>query len=153
MFHSKIRTFVLKYSPEVTMILGSMKEVFLSCARDMYLFDCRVARLEDEVLGAYRDVLESFIRFTGDIRIRQLTPDHVRLYIANLSDGPYEGEEHDNLVMSQYAVIQTWIHWMYVQKFVNERDGGLVKHPGLTSLFPSRINWRLSQYWKYPLSV
>lgn len=135
------------------MILGSMKEVFLSRARDAYLFDCRVAGLDREALSAYQDILGSFIHFTGDIRVRQLTPDHVRLYIANLSDGPFEGEEHDDLVMSQYAVIQTWIHWMYVQKFINERDGGLIKPPALTSLFPSRITWRLSQYWKYPLSA
>ena len=135
------------------MILGSMKEVFLTRARDAYLFDCRVAGLGPEVLNVYQDVLGSFIRFTGEIRVRQLTPDHVRMYIANLSDGPSEGEEHDDLVMSQYAVIQTWIHWMYVQKFINERDGGLVKPPGLTSLFPSRITWRLAHYWKYPLSI
>lgn len=135
------------------MILGSMKEVFLSCAKDAYLFDCQAARLEKEVLSVYQNILESFIRFTGDIQVRQLSPDHFRLYIANLSDGPFEEGEMDDLVESQYAVIQTWIHWMYVQKFINERDGGLIKPPSLTSLFPSRITWRLSQYWKYPLSV
>ena len=135
------------------MIIGSMKEVFLTRAMDAYLFDYRVAGLEPEVLKGYHGVLSSFIRFTGDIRIRQLTPDHVRMYIANLSDGPYEGEEHEDVVMSQYAVIQTWIHWMYVQKYVVERDGGLVKPPALTSLIPSRITWSLTHYWKYPLSI
>ena len=75
------------------------------------------------------------------------------MYISNLSDGPYEGENHDELVMSQYAVIQTWIHWMYVQKYVIERDGGSVKPPALTSLIPSRTTWSLAHYWKYPLSV
>ncbi|MGE5463789.1 MAG: hypothetical protein ACM3PS_10560 [Syntrophothermus sp.] len=130
-----------------------MKEVFLSRAKEAYLFDCQVAGQGAEVLSVYQDVLYSFIRFTGDIKVRQLTPDHIRLYIANLSDGPMEGEEHENLVVSQYAVIQTWIHWMYVQKFINERDGGLVKPPALTSLFPSRITWSLTHYWKYPLSV
>lgn len=135
------------------MIIGSMKEVFLTRARDAYLFDCRIARLNPEVLSAYQEVLDAFIRFTGDIQVRQLTPDHVRMYIANLSDGPNEGEEHDDLVMSQYGVIQTWIHWMYVQKFITERDGGTVKPPALTSLIPSRITWSLAHYWKYPLSV
>lgn len=135
------------------MIIGYMKEVFLTRARDAYLFDCRVAGLDTEILRVYRDVLKSFIRFTGDIRVRQLTPEHVRMYIANLSNGPSEGDAHAELVMSQYAVIQTWIHWMYVQKYVIERDGSTVKPPALTSLIPSRITWSLAHYWKYPLSV
>ena len=135
------------------MIIGSMKEVFLTSAKAAYLFDCRVAGLDPDILSGYQEVLNSFIRFTGDIQVRQLTPDHVRMYIANLSDGPNEGEDHDDLVMGQYAVIQTWIHWMYVQKFVNERDGGTVKPPTYASLIPSRITYSLAHYWKYPFSI
>jgi hypothetical protein len=135
------------------MIIGSLKEVFLSSSRDTFLFDLRLAGMDSEARSAYKDVLDSLIRFTGDIRVRQLTPDHINMYITNLSDGPTEGQDHDELVMSQYAVIQTWIHWMYVQKYVIERDGGSVKPPALTSLIPSRITWSLAHYWKYPLSV
>jgi hypothetical protein len=135
------------------MIIGSMKEVFLTHAMEAYLFDCRAARMEPEVLKGYHGVLSSFIRFTGDIQVRQLTPDHIRMYIANLSDGPYDDDEHEDLVLSQYAVIQTWIHWMYVQKYAIERDGGTVKPPAPTSLIPSKITWSLAHYWKYPLSV
>ena len=135
------------------MIIGSLKEVFLSSSRDTFLFDLQLSGMAPEARSAYRDVLDSLIRFTGDIRVRQLTPDHINMYITNLSDGPNEGANHDELVMSQYAVIQTWIHWMYVQKYVIERDGGSVKPPALTSLIPSRITWSLAHYWKYPLSV
>lgn len=117
------------------MILGSMKEVLLTRAKDIFLFDYRVAGLDPQALSLYRDVLGSFIRFTGDIRVKQLTPDHVRMYVANLSDGPNEGEEHTFLVMSHYSIIQTWIHWMYSQKFVTERTGGFVKPPRFTNLF------------------
>ena len=135
------------------MIIGSLKEVFLSSSRDTFLFDLQLSGMAPEARSAYRDVLDSLIRFTGDIRVRQLTPDHINMYITNLSDGPNEGAGHDELVMSQYAVIQTWIHWMYVQKYVVERDGSTVKPPALTSLIPSRITWSLAHYWKYPLSV
>ena len=135
------------------MIIGSLKEVFLTRAMHAYLFDCRVGGLEPEVLKGYHGVLRSFIRFTGDIQVQQLTPDHIRMYITNLSDGPSEGEDHENLVLSEDAVIQTWIHWMYVQKYVVERDSGSVKPPALTSLIPSRITWSLAHYWKYPLSI
>ncbi len=118
------------------MIIGSMKEVFLTRARDIFLFDCRVGGLDAQALNMYRNVLSSFIHFTGDIRVRQLKPDHVGLYIVNLSDGPNEGEEHAFLVMSYYDIIQTWIHWMYSQNFINERMSGSVKPPRLADLFP-----------------
>ena len=113
------------------MIIGSLKEVFLTRARDVFLFDWRVAGVDPEVVDEYRAVLNSFIRFAGDIRVRQLKPDHIQLYIANLSDGPGEGEEHEQLVMSQYVVIHTWIHWMYSQKFITERSADAIRPPRL----------------------
>lgn len=111
------------------MKFGSMKEVFLTSARDTYLFDCRVAGLDVQTMSAYRSVLGSFIVFTGDIRVNQLTPDHVRMYIANLSDGPSEGEEHIRTVIDHYTVIHDWIRWLYAQKFVTLRENDLVKPP------------------------
>lgn len=117
------------------MILGSMKEVNLTRAKEIFLFDCRVAGWDAQALSMYYEVLSSFIRFSGDIQVRQLTPDHVRLYIANLSDGPSEGEEHDRWVMWQYAMIQSWLHWIYAQNLINERPGSFVESPHLTSLF------------------
>ena len=113
------------------MIIGSLKEVFLTRARDVFLFDWRVAGVDPDVVDEYRAVLNSFIAFAGDIRVRQLKPDHIQLYLANLSDGPGEGDEHEQLVMSQYVVIHTWIHWMYSQKFITERSAYPVRPPRL----------------------
>ena len=119
------------------MILGSMKEVNLTRAKEIFLFDCRVAGWDAQALSMYYEVLTSFIRFTGDIRVKQITADHVRLYVANLSDGPSEGDEHDRWVMWQYAMIQSWLHWIYSQNLINERPGSLDKDPRLTNLFSS----------------
>ena len=91
------------------MKIGSMKEVLLTSAKDTFLFDCQIAGLDAQTLSAYHNVLGSFIRFTGNILVRDLTPDHVRLYIDNLSDGPNEGEEHIRLVINQYTMIHEWI--------------------------------------------
>lgn len=126
------------------MIIGSLKEVLLSRAREIFLFDWRVAGVDPQVVDEYRAVLDSLICFTGDIRVRQLTPDHIRMYIANLSDGPNEGDEHDRLVMNQYVMIQTWIHWMYSQKFITERMSSFVKPPRLNTLFPPHLTGRLT---------
>ena len=111
------------------MKFGSMKEVFLATARDTYLFDCQIAGLDAQTMSAYRTVLGSFILFTGNIRVKQLTPDHVRMYIANLSDGPGEGEEHIRTVIDHYSVIHDWIRWLYAQKFITLRDHDLLKPP------------------------
>jgi len=116
-----------------------MKEVFLSRTQEIFLFDCRIAGWDSQAVTLYNDVLSSFICFTGNIRVRQLTPDHVRMYILNLSDGPPEGEEHSRLVASHYTMIQMWIHWMYVQKLVTERTSGFVQPPRLMDLFPLRL--------------
>ena len=117
------------------MKIGSMKEVLLSKAGDIFLFDCQVTGLDSETLHAYRNVLGSFVNFTGNVLVKDLTPDHVRLYIADLSDGPSEGEEHTRMVITHYAIIDEWIRWLCAQEFVTERSG-LVRSPHLSDLFP-----------------
>ena len=117
------------------MKLESMKEEFLSNARNIFLFDCQVAGLDAQMLNAYRDVLGLFIEFTGNIQVKDLSPDHVRLYIHNLSDGPNEGDEHTHVVISHYSLIHDWIRWLYAQKFVTERSSSSFV-PHLSSLFP-----------------
>jgi hypothetical protein len=108
-----------------------LKEVLLCNARDTYLFDCRVAGEDSQTLRACREVLDGFIRFTGNVLVKELTPDHVRLYIANLSDGPNEGEEHIRMVISHYAIIRDWIRWLYVQKFLARRNNRSASPPRL----------------------
>ena len=119
------------------MKLESMKEEFLSHAKNIFLFDCQVAGLDAQILNAYREVLSYFIEFTGNIQVKDLTPDHVRLYINNLSDGPNEGEEHTRVVISHYSLIHDWIRWLYAQKFVTERSNSSFT-PHLSTLFPLR---------------
>ena len=119
------------------MKLESIKEESLSNARNIFLFDCQVAGLDAQRLNAYRDVLGLFIEFTGNIQVKDLTPDHVRLYINNLSDGPNEGEEHTHVVISHYTLIHDWVRWLYAQKFVTERSDSSFT-PYLSSLFPLR---------------
>ncbi len=118
------------------MKIGSMKEVLLSRAKDAFLFDCRVVGLESETISAYGNALTSFIRFTGNILVKELTPEHVRVYIDNLSDGPCEGEEHDRAVIGHYALIHEWIRWLYAQKFLAKRSSDHVEPPrSLTGRF------------------
>jgi hypothetical protein len=127
------------------MKIGSLKEAFLSHAKNVFLFDSQVAGLDAQTLNAYHDVLTSFVYFTGNILVKDLTPDHVRLYINNLSDGPSEGEEHTQTVIGHYAVIHEWIRWLYAQKFVTERIPGDFKSH-LTDLFPVPSSKKILTY-------
>jgi hypothetical protein len=111
------------------MKFGSLKEALLSSARDAYLFDCLVAGEDPQNMTAYREILSCFIQFTGNIPVKELTPDHVRLYIANLSDGPSEGEEHIRAVINHYTVIHDWVRWLYAQKFVTRRSSAFARPP------------------------
>jgi hypothetical protein len=127
------------------MKIGSMKEVLLREAKTIFLFDSQVAGLDAQTLNAYRDILGFFIEFTGNILVKDLTPDHVRLYINNLSDGPNEGQEHTRVVFSHYAVIHEWVRWLYAQKFAAERIPGDIK-ARLTDLFPVPSSRKILTY-------
>ena len=121
------------------MKFDSMKEVVLTQAKNIFLFDCRVVGLDAQALSAYREALDSFVQFTGDILVKELTPDHVRVYIDNLADGPSEGNQHKQSVIYQYAIIHEWIRWLYAQKFVTERTSDHVRLPRLANRFPSNL--------------
>lgn len=121
------------------MKFDSMKEVVLTQAKNIFLFDCQVVGLDAQTLNAYRAALGSFVQFTGDILVKELTPDHVRFYIDNLADGPSEGEQHAQSVIHQYAMIHEWIRWLYAQKFVTERTSDHVTPPRLIHRFPSNL--------------
>jgi hypothetical protein len=123
----------------------SMKEVSLISAKDVFLFDCQIAGLDRERRHIYRDVLASFIRFTGNILVKDLTADHVNLYVSNLSDGPNEGEEHTSLVKVHYTVIGTWVYWLCVQDLLVLRSS-FMDRPHLTELFPLLRSTRISTY-------
>jgi hypothetical protein len=127
------------------MKIGSMRETFLTDAKDIFLFDCQIADLELGRRYTYQNVLTSFIRFTGDILVRELTADHVKMYIANLSDGPNEGEDHHRVVMVHYAVIGTWVYWLCAQDSLQARASS-TEGPRLTELFPLLALTRISTY-------
>ena len=98
------------------MSIGFMSNVRLTSAKEIFLLDCRAARLEPQTLRVYRDVLTRFITFTGDITVQEMKPDHVRAYIAELSAQGGSMSKH-------YMVIRFWIRWLYAQKVVTERIG------------------------------
>jgi hypothetical protein len=118
------------------MIIGSMKEVFLGQARNIFLFDCRVGGLDSPSMDSYRSAISSFIRFTGNILVKQLTPDHLDMYLANLSDGPIDDATDQNLDMEQYDLIQTWLHWIQAQNLLTDRTSNYITSPDLIDLFP-----------------
>jgi len=110
------------------MQLGSMQDVLLTEAKDAFLFNYRLAGSHAHTLSAYRDVLSSFVQITGDMFVRELTPNHVSAYIHALDDCPDKSKEHIlRLEIDHYVVIHTWIRWMQIQRFVTEPYSSNVK--------------------------
>jgi site-specific recombinase XerD len=117
------------------MLLGVPSEAHLTSAKETFLLDCKAAGLNLKTMRSYSDVLTGFINFAGDMLVRELGPDHVRTYIAELTDraGHYEGEKFSSRsLMKHYAVIRTWIRWIYAQRLVTERESNFKKAPGWT---------------------
>ena len=110
------------------MLLGVPRNVRLTRARKLFLIDCKAAGLPEKILHTYGHVLNNFIDFTGDMLVRALGPDHVRMYIAELSDREPLSQR---ALMKRYAVLRTWIRWIYCQKGITERvpAGANSPHP------------------------
>lgn len=105
------------------MLLGVPREMRLTSARDTFLLDCRAAGFSARRVRIYAGVLASFIQSVGDMKVRELGPDHVRLYIADLSDrqGRLSRKSATRLLMQHYAIVRSWVRWMYAQKMIEQR--------------------------------
>jgi hypothetical protein len=102
------------------MLLGVPRDMRLTSARETFLLDCRAAGLSALKVQIYGSVLTSFIESVGDMKVRELGPDHVRLYIADLSDR--QGRKPSTrLLMQHYAIVRNWVRWMYAQKIIEQR--------------------------------
>ena len=113
------------------MFLGVPRQMNLTRARDSFLLDCRAASFEDQIIHGYRDILNSFIAYTGDIRVSELLPDDLRLYISDLADVCEISQPE--LIEEHYGVLSEWIHWMYIQKEITEPISARLEPPRLSA--------------------
>jgi integrase/recombinase XerD len=114
-----------------------MKELRLAVVKQNYMLDNRAARLSPKTLRAYSDTLQAFIKFTGDITVLELAPDHLRQYIAQMIESC---RFSPHTVAKHYAVIRTWVRWMYAQKIIADRITDYVKPPRLPKTLPSNLS-------------
>ena len=57
-------------------MIGFPKDIRLTRAKETFMFDCRAANLTVRTQRGYREILTTFIKFTGDITVQELKPDH-----------------------------------------------------------------------------
>lgn len=118
------------------MLLGVQRELRLTSARETFLLDCKALGLSPKLIQGYRSVLTSFINSVGDMLVRELGPDHVRLYIADLADQQVQSSGHHaspHLLIAHYNVVRAWVRWMYAQKKITNRE---------IDQSPRRFPWR-----------
>ena len=121
------------------MNIGFPRDARLTSAKKTFILDCKAAHLTRKTLRANRDVLTAFVNFVGDIAVKELTPDHVRLYITHLAERPrrHDGNKVSSRSLARhYAVIRTWIRWLYAQKLIEQRIVDLAKSPRLAKSIP-----------------
>jgi site-specific recombinase XerD len=116
------------------MSIGFMNDAGLSNAKETFMFDCRAAGLAPKTLRRYHHGLTKFVTFVGDLTVQELKPDHVRSYIAYLADCLGTGRRH---LAKHYAVIRTWIRWLYAQMLLTDRRSAKTA-PRLRDLFLER---------------
>jgi hypothetical protein len=70
--------------------------------------------------------------------VRELGPDHVRLYIADLADQQVQSGVHNaspHVLLAHYSVVRSWVRWMYAQKMITDRSI-------VVDQSPRRFPWR-----------
>lgn len=104
------------------MLLGVPRDVRLTSAKETFLLDGRAAGMSPKTLCLYRSILEGFIKSVGDMKVRELGSEHVRLYIADLADHYHLGRKTSSrLLMQHYSIVRYWIRWLYAQKMIEQR--------------------------------
>jgi hypothetical protein len=122
------------------MLLGVPRDVRLTSARETFLLDCKAAGFSALKVRIYGRVLASFIKSVGDMKVRELGPDHVRLYVSDLADrqGSPGRKPSSRLLRQHYIIVRNWVRWMYVQKMIEQRVIDLPQ-PALRQFPPGRL--------------
>jgi site-specific recombinase XerD len=106
-------------------------------ALEKFLLACRAEAKSPKTLRSYQDILKCFVNFVGDMQVDELTPDHIRGYIAELSTRPgVHGQFSTHSVHKHYSVVRTFIRWMYDQRMIKERLTDYTKAPRQAEYLP-----------------
>ncbi len=112
-------------------------------AVEAYLLACRVNNVSEKTMIGYKFNLDQFINVIGNIRVFDLSPNHVRLYMAsemerkNARTGEVISSETR---MKSYAVVRAFCRWLYNQDLTPTCVTDKTKAPRTDQLMPEVIS-------------
>jgi site-specific recombinase XerD len=109
-------------------------------AFESYILSCKAAQLSQKTQRAYSDILLDFIRFTGEIDVCKLNADLFNQYIASLTDRPGKyGNFSPQSIAKHFAVVRTYLHWLYDQEYIPTCISDRLKAPRQASNLPDAL--------------
>ena len=123
------------------MTTGVPRDQQLTKAKETWLLDCRAAGLsaeDDAGLPGRRSrrssntLATSWSASSGPIMSAVTLPHYLSVPATTQAE-----TFSSHSLLKHYAVIRTWIRWMYAQKIIEERITDYVKPPRLSTRLPS----------------
>lgn len=113
-------------------------QINLSDAVENYLLACRAEGKSQKTLRAYHDILYDFVPAVGDIPVPDLTPQTIQAYIADLYKRPGRKNRafSTHSAAKYYAVVRSFIRWVFAQGWLEKRITDFTKAPRLSDDLP-----------------
>jgi integrase/recombinase XerD len=125
----------IKHSAQENLMTTSLRP-----ALDKFLLANRAEAKSPKTQRSYKDILEDFEKFIGDIPVETITADHFRGYIADVSSRQgIHGKMSISSVHKYYSVVRTLLLWMFDQRMMSNRITDYTKAPRLSDDLPEAL--------------
>lgn len=110
-------------------------------AVDSYLLAVQTEGKSPKTVRAYTDILHAFMAGVKEELVEELTDNHIRIYMADLPAraGRY-GKMSSSSQMKHYAVIRTFIRWLYAQGHISRCLTNFTRPPTISNDLPGPLS-------------
>ena len=112
----------------------------LQTALDSFLLAKRAEGTSPKTQRSYKDILEDFLKFLGDVPVDTITAEDVRRYSADVTSRQgIHGTMSSNSINKYYAVVRTLLRWLFDQRMMKNRITDFTKAPRLAEELPEAL--------------
>ena len=90
----------------------------------LFLLSCKVTGLSPRSLDFYRDKINRFIRFVGEVNIEEIEASHIRLFLLKLQETNCPMSIHD-----YYRGIRRFFNWLIEEEYLERSPMRNLKPP------------------------
>jgi site-specific recombinase XerD len=114
----------------------------LSSVIENYLLACRAGNVTPKTLRIYKDTLNDFKQFVGDLDIAELNREHLKNYVVMLQARPGKAPGStlsSHSVFKYYSVVRTFVRWAFFEGLTLENITARMKTPEVTKDLPDPL--------------